>query len=158
MLHTPWSDGVAGLTQRPITTGSTFSYKWKATQHGSHWYHAHLKGQVEDGLYGPIIIHPSKKRSNPFGLISSDPAAIHAMKRAEKKAKPVVLSDFRHMTSADVWQVANAANMELTCYDAILVNGKGSSKCRSEEEIESLLTPEQRFLLSLVNLPMTDKA
>ncbi|KAH6686973.1 multicopper oxidase [Plectosphaerella plurivora] len=158
MLNTPWSDGVAGLTQRPISTGSTFTYKWKATQHGSHWYHAHLRGQVEDGLYGPIIIHPSRKRTDPFGLISSDGAAIHAMQRAAKKTKPIVLSDFRHMTSHEVEEVAFAANMELTCYDAILVNGKGSSQCRSPEEIAALLSPEQTMILGMVGLNMTDKA
>lgn len=158
MLHTPWSDGVAGLTQRPIPSGSVFSYKWEATQHGSHWYHAHLRGQVEDGLYGPIVIHPSRKRVKPFGLISSDAGAIHAMERAAKHPKPVVLSDFRHMSSAEVWEVASAANMELSCYDALLVNGKGSTKCRSEAEIEALLSLEQRFLLSQIGLNMTDKA
>ncbi|KAK7413172.1 hypothetical protein QQX98_007951 [Neonectria punicea] len=81
MLHTPWSDGVPGLTQVPIPPGSSFSHRWTATQHGSHWYHAHVGGQLGDGLYGPIIIHPREDRENPFSLISEDPASIQAMEK-----------------------------------------------------------------------------
>jgi len=44
------------LSQKLIEPGHTFAYKWKATQYGTYWYHAHSKGQVEDGLLGPIYI------------------------------------------------------------------------------------------------------
>ncbi|KAM0322714.1 hypothetical protein ACHAQA_009305 [Verticillium albo-atrum] len=157
MLHTPWSDGTPGLTQRPIKSGSSFSYKWTATQHGSHWYHAHLRAQIEDGLYGAILIHPRKHRQSPFSLISSDPAAIHAMGKAEKATKPVILSDLRHMPSQEVWDVAVKADMELTCYDSLLVNGKGGVQCRNPEEIKSLQSPEQNMFLDLFGGEMTDK-
>ncbi|KAF4986067.1 hypothetical protein FDECE_16145 [Fusarium decemcellulare] len=115
MLHTPWSDGVPGLTQVPIPPGSSFSHRWTATQHGSHWYHAHVGGQLHDGLYGPIIIHPRENREKPFSLISSDPASIQAMENAERRTETVVLSDLRHVTSTEAWDIASKANMELTC-------------------------------------------
>ncbi|KAH6980676.1 multicopper oxidase [Ilyonectria sp. MPI-CAGE-AT-0026] len=157
MLHTPWSDGVPGVTQISIIPGSNFSHKWTATQHGSYWYHAHVGGQIDDGLYGPIIIHPRRGREKPFGLISQDPAAVAAMEYAERRTQPVVLSDHRHVPSVEVWDIATKANMELTCYDSILVNGRGSSRCRSPQEIEELVTPEQRAIMNSGNITMTDK-
>ncbi|EJT69552.1 laccase-1 [Gaeumannomyces tritici R3-111a-1] len=56
-IGTPWSDGVPGLTQRYIQPGKSFTHKWKADQYGSYWYHAHSRGQIDDGLYGPILIN-----------------------------------------------------------------------------------------------------
>ncbi|KAL8300899.1 hypothetical protein RB597_009376 [Gaeumannomyces tritici] len=56
-IGTPWSDGVPGLTQRYIQPGKSFTYKWKADQYESYWYHAHSRGQIDDGLYGPILIN-----------------------------------------------------------------------------------------------------
>lgn len=50
------TDGVPGLSQKSIEPGCTFNYKWTATQYGTYWYHAHSKGQLEDGLLGPINI------------------------------------------------------------------------------------------------------
>ena len=53
---TPWSDGVPGLTQKPIQPGRTWTYRWKATQYGTYWYHSHGRSEMMDGLYGPIWI------------------------------------------------------------------------------------------------------
>ena len=49
-------DGVPGVSQKAIQPGDTFTYKWTATQYGTYWYHGHVKGQLEDGLFGPIQI------------------------------------------------------------------------------------------------------
>lgn len=54
--NTPWSDGVPGLTQKPIQSGQSWTYRWKATQYGTYWYHAHTRSEMMDGLYGPISI------------------------------------------------------------------------------------------------------
>jgi FtsP/CotA-like multicopper oxidase with cupredoxin domain len=37
-LNTPWSDGVPGLSQRPIQPGESFVYRWNANQYGTYWY------------------------------------------------------------------------------------------------------------------------
>lgn len=55
-LNTPWSDGVPGLTQKPILPGGTFTYRWTATEYGTYWYHAHARSLMADGLYGAIWI------------------------------------------------------------------------------------------------------
>ncbi|KAF4768051.1 hypothetical protein HAV15_002233 [Penicillium sp. str.  len=53
---TSWSDGVPGVSQRLITPGGGFVYKFTASQYGTYWYHSHCAGQIMDGLYGPIYI------------------------------------------------------------------------------------------------------
>lgn len=54
--NTPWSDGVPGLTQKPIEPGRSWTYRWKATQYGTYFYHAHARSEMADGLYGAIWI------------------------------------------------------------------------------------------------------
>lgn len=54
--NTPWSDGVPGLSQKPIQPGHSWTYRWTATQYGTYWYHAHGMAEIMDGLYGPIWI------------------------------------------------------------------------------------------------------
>ena len=54
---TPEYDGVPSLTQCPIAPGDSFTYKFRATQYGSSWYHSHFALQAYDGLFGPMIIH-----------------------------------------------------------------------------------------------------
>lgn len=151
MQGSNWSDGVPGLTQRQIRTGSSFVYQWKATQYGSYWYHAHERGQLDDGLFGPIIIRPALERERPFSLISKDASEVAAMVAAEAVSRPLLLSDFRHVTSTDGWAIEIAAGIETPCYDAVLINGRGRVDCWSESKREALLTPPQAQILALGN-------
>lgn len=146
MHLTPWSDGVPGVTQRQIQPGRSFAYKWTATQYGSYWYHAHQLGQLDDGLYGAIVIHP-KNQAKPFSLITSDEKSLKAIEKAAAKPYPLLISDFRHTTSYDIYRITREADIELTCYDSILFNGKGSVECWSPEKIRSLLTEQQQGIL-----------
>ncbi|KAH6874753.1 multicopper oxidase-domain-containing protein [Thelonectria olida] len=158
MLGTPWSDGVPGVTQDAIAPGCSFRYKWKATQYGSYWYHAHFRGQIEDGLYGPIVISPRPGDPNPFHFISDDADAVHAMEEAEDKVVPLAIADFTHITSGDKWDMTLKAGFEDSCYDSILFNGKGSVQCLPADEISANLSPDQKTYLGLVpGSSMTDK-
>jgi len=51
-------DGVPGLTQKPVSPGSTFVYEFDAIDAGTFWYHPHQRGfeQVGRGLYGSLIV------------------------------------------------------------------------------------------------------
>jgi Multicopper oxidase len=54
-LKTMHMDGVNGITQCPIAPGKSFTYRWKALQYGSAWYHSHYSMQYADGLVGPLV-------------------------------------------------------------------------------------------------------
>ncbi|CAG2254490.1 unnamed protein product [Mytilus edulis] len=55
----PWSDGVAFVTQCPILPGQNYTYKFNASRFGTSFYHAHIGDQRTMGLYGPLIILPT---------------------------------------------------------------------------------------------------
>lgn len=39
---TGFEDGVPGLTECPLAPGKTRTYRWRATQFGTSWYHSHV--------------------------------------------------------------------------------------------------------------------
>lgn len=152
MHATPWADGVPGVTQRQIGTNETYHYKWQATQYGSYWYHAHQLGQVEDGMYGAIIIHPRKDLAKPWSLISQDAKVVEAIEHATKNPHPLLLADHRHRTADEVVELSLKANTELPCFDTILFNGKGSVNCIPPDEMTSLLSAQQANTLKTNNV------
>ncbi len=52
-------DGVPGVTQAGISPGKSFIYEFEARPAGSFIYHSHVGYQLDQGLYGPLIIEPS---------------------------------------------------------------------------------------------------
>ncbi|KAK6529361.1 hypothetical protein TWF281_008538 [Arthrobotrys megalospora] len=56
-LGTNRMDGASGITQCPIPVGKSMTYKWRANQYGTSWYHSHFSLQYTDGVVGPIVIH-----------------------------------------------------------------------------------------------------
>lgn len=61
---TPFMDGVPFVSQCPIMSGQTFTYKFKAFPPGTFWYHSHVGAQRVDGLLGAFIIR--KYEQNPL--------------------------------------------------------------------------------------------
>lgn len=72
----PWSmDGIAGLTQAPIPPGGVFQYHFILNQAGTYWYHSHAGMQMQQGMYGAIIIDPKHPRyhvDKDFVMVLSD--------------------------------------------------------------------------------------
>lgn len=157
MLGTPWNDGVPGVSQRPIKQGETYIYRWNATQYGSYWYHSHYRGQIEDGLYGAIIINPKSSIPKPFSKIA--PSEVPALIAAEAARKPLIVSDVTHLYSHEKHDATLTSETEISCYDSIVFNGKGNVNCLSLDEINAALTPAQKGLLGIIpGAEMTDKA
>ncbi|MFC6051804.1 copper oxidase [Acinetobacter sp. Ac_877] len=83
-------DGVPGFNQfKSIKPNGDFTYKFKVRQNGTYWYHAHSKGQEQDGLYGSLVIYPKNRK----------PLVEH-----EKVDRDyvVMLSDFHESSSAQI--------------------------------------------------------
>ena len=51
-------DGVPGLSFDGIPAGGGYTYRFPVRQAGTYWYHSHSGFQEQQGLYGPIVIHP----------------------------------------------------------------------------------------------------
>ncbi|XP_066917252.1 uncharacterized protein [Clytia hemisphaerica] len=78
---TMYSDGVPYITQCPISSGQSFTYRFYANPAGTHWYHSHTSNQKADGVYGGVIIH-RKPPVVPYSIF--------------------VISDWYHVTSTEL--------------------------------------------------------
>ncbi|KAJ5312082.1 hypothetical protein PENANT_c011G07955 [Penicillium antarcticum] len=155
-IGTPWSDGVPGVSQRSISPNTTFLYRWTANDYGAYFYHAHHRGSLEDGLYGPIYIAPSASVTKPFSLITNITSQLNAMINAERNGCSVLLSDWRLLTSEQIWSAEVASGVDSYCANALLINGKGSVTCLPPTQIDALTTEAQRRALG--NESLTDIA
>jgi len=53
-------DGVPVVTQKAVMPGETFVYEFEAKPAGSYMYHSHVHYQLDQGLYGSLIIEPAR--------------------------------------------------------------------------------------------------
>lgn len=98
-----YMDGVPSVTQCPIAPGDTQTYKWRAVQYGSSWYHSHFSVQAWDGIFGGILIN---------GPATAD---------YDVDLGHVFLNDWSHQT-ADVLAL-EATYTRLPILDNCLING-----------------------------------
>lgn len=58
-------DGVAGVTQDAVLPGERHTYRFRADQAGTFWYHSHQDAadEVRRGLYGALVIKPRRPSS-----------------------------------------------------------------------------------------------
>jgi FtsP/CotA-like multicopper oxidase with cupredoxin domain len=63
-------DGVAGVTQDAVQPGQRFTYRFRAEDAGSYWYHSHQQSaeQVRRGLFGVFIVEPAAAPAGTFDL------------------------------------------------------------------------------------------
>ncbi|KAJ5217432.1 multicopper oxidase [Penicillium chermesinum] len=140
-LRTPWSDGVPGISQKPILPGESFLYQWTADDYGTYWYHGHYLSDISDGLMGPIHVNPSPQQPLPYSLINSSQAEVAAMAKAAANPQLVMISDWSHLDSAAVFQAEIDANLDLYCTNSILINGRGKVSCLPISTYMSLAAP-----------------
>lgn len=80
-------DGVPSITQCPIAPGHSMTYRWRATQYGTAWYHAHMGLQAWDGVFGGIVINGP------------------AISNYDEDKGVLFLNDWTHMTIEDAYDV-----------------------------------------------------
>jgi Putative multicopper oxidases len=83
--YTNPNDGVVSITQCPTAPGSTITYKWRAVQYGSTWYHAHIGLQAWEGVNGGIIINGPASANYDVDM------------------GPIILSDWSHKTADELY-------------------------------------------------------
>jgi FtsP/CotA-like multicopper oxidase with cupredoxin domain len=116
-------------------------------------YHAHRRGHIDDGLYGAIYIRPDDAVEKPFRLITNRTREVKAMHRAEERTTPLVLSDWRQLTSEELWHAEEASGLDAYCVNALLVNGRGSVQCLDHHTLDQYSAAKWEFL---GNFSLTD--
>ena len=64
-------DGVAGVTQDAVLPGERYTYRFRADQVGTFWYHTHQVSSedVQRGLFGAVVIEPRNKPTEVFDRV-----------------------------------------------------------------------------------------
>ncbi|PWY93085.1 hypothetical protein BO94DRAFT_564237 [Aspergillus sclerotioniger CBS 115572] len=137
MFNDSLADGVPGVSQCPIAPGDSFTYKFRAVQYGTTWYHSHYSLQYTDGLLGPLTIH------GPASVDSYDDVIY-----------PLMIADHNNRSAFEDWswatvegKVQGPINME-----SITINGNGSYQGRyPKNRYRQRVEPNKRILLRLIN-------
>ncbi|OAK94567.1 multicopper oxidase [Phaeosphaeriaceae sp. SRC1lsM3a] len=133
MIGTPWSDGVPGLTQKPIDPGEKFVYRFKASPPGTYWYHSHTRTTLLDGLYGPLFIKRKQGAKKPWDQISKDKNEQQNIDKAGDNPTFMTVSDWSKVDSETYIKAEAESNFDIFCRDSVLINGKGSVYCPGKE-------------------------
>ncbi|KAH7631021.1 multicopper oxidase-domain-containing protein [Sordaria sp. MPI-SDFR-AT-0083] len=127
-------DGVNGITECPIAPGDTFTYRFRAMQYGSAWYHSHYSLQYGDGLLGPITIYgPST-----------------ANFEENEAFKPLLLTDWNHRSVFEDWPLMLESG-EAPSMTNILINGVGQFGSHTPDKYTLFLDEGKKHLLILIN-------
>lgn len=83
-LRTGWADGPAYITQCPIRSNQSYTYRFKVIdQRGTLWWHAHISWQ-RASVHGAFIIYP--RHPYPFSIqIKEDIPIILGKKYIQEK-------------------------------------------------------------------------
>ncbi|KAJ3559926.1 hypothetical protein NM688_g36 [Phlebia brevispora] len=130
---TNWADGVAFVTQCPITTGDSFLYEYNPRdQAGTFWYHSHLATQYCDGLRGPLVIYdPNDPHRHLYDVDNDDTV--------------ITLADWYHVAGPNIPFPPLA--------DSTLINGRGRYINGPPTPL-SVITVEhgRRYRMRLINI------
>ena len=64
-------DGVAGVTQNAVLPGESYTYRFRAKQVGTFWYHTHQVSSTEvgRGLFGVIVIETRERQPGGVDMV-----------------------------------------------------------------------------------------
>lgn len=117
--ETPFMDGVPSVAQCPIVPGDSFTYRFRADQYGTSWYHSHYSAQYSAGVFGAMIIHGPNDTPQCAGY--------------DEDLGPVLIGDWYHPKYYDLVEKVmsrNAATGGPPLSQSNLVNGRGNYPCQ----------------------------
>jgi len=112
-----WHDGVGYVTQCPIGFNQTYTYVIDTTEElpGTHWWHAHMGLDMQDGMFGAFIITPRPGDAYPRELPHYDaelpPMLVHGW--------------WNHSGDTMEWGLSRQYPYWVGNPQSMLVNGKG---------------------------------
>ncbi|GAA2636801.1 multicopper oxidase family protein [Actinomadura fulvescens] len=65
------ADGAAGVTQNAVAPGGRMTYRFRAKDAGTYWYHSHQQSaeQVQRGLFGALIVEPAPVKGADIAVL-----------------------------------------------------------------------------------------
>ena len=121
------------MTQCPIAPGDSYTYRFKALQYGTSWYHSHYSLQYSNGILGPLTI---------YGPSSAN---------YDEAINPTLMSDWIHESAFEAFHlelVGPPPNVE-----SVLLNGIGdfAGASATPNRYEVSFTRGKKYLMRLIN-------
>ncbi|XP_036321487.1 uncharacterized protein LOC118735681 [Rhagoletis pomonella] len=113
MLDYPYMDGVPHVSQCPISPHSTFRYRFRADNPGTHFWHSHTGMQRGDGVFGALIVR--RPRANEAH------AHLYDFDLSEHK---MILQDWVHTPGVSIFASHHHSRGDNKPVN-LLVNGRG---------------------------------
>ncbi len=151
VLVPPDMDGVPYISFPPIKPGGRFTYEFPIRQSGTYWYHSHSNLQEQSGVYGAIVIEPSRSQrqiDRDHVVLFSDwtdenpHEVLRTLKRGsdwyalEKGSSQSILGAARKGRLGDYFrrelQRMPAMDIADVAYDRFLANGKSQIALHAE--------------------------
>ena len=134
--YTNQHDGVISVTQCPTAPGESATYRWRATQYGTTWYHSHYALQAWEGVFGGIVINgpASANYDNDAGII--------------------MLNDWTHETADALYesaQVSGPPTLDNGLINGTNVYGEDGSSEQTGSRFAMAVTSGESYRLRLVN-------
>ncbi|KAF4847794.1 Laccase [Colletotrichum siamense] len=129
--YTDQMDGVPSITQCPIAPGDTYTYKWRAVEYGTGWYHSHFYVQAWDGVFGGITINGPATANYDVDL------------------GHLFLNDWYHQTADEL--VSHAATGGPPTAVNGLINGTNTYNDTMGSRFETVFEAGKKYRLRLVN-------
>ncbi|XP_011307315.1 laccase-1 isoform X2 [Fopius arisanus] len=110
-VETPSMDGVPLVTQCPISSYTTFQYKFRASVPGTHLWHSHSASDMANGIFGSLIVRQADVREPHRNLYDiDDPSHV------------ILISQWHHSPRDDFTADVNGV---IKKSELLLINGKG---------------------------------
>ena len=143
-------DGVPDVTQRSIQQGQDFVYEFVAPTAGTYMYHSHVGLQLDRGLYGPLIIEPTRETTNydaEFVLVLDD--WLDGLPGTPEDALKMLIANGDQMGGMNGNGMGGMGNAEIPpdiVYPLYVINGKPG-----DIPFEMNVKQGQRVRLRLIN-------
>ncbi|XP_063239064.1 uncharacterized protein LOC134540332 [Bacillus rossius redtenbacheri] len=163
---TPHMDGVAMVTQCPIPSSGRFTYSFRATEPGTHFYRAHAASQHAAGVFGALVVRQPPEDDPHSGLRDHDlpehTLLLHSRRSGRGEAGPATL-DVSSLTAAGararprlapgsrhLLRLVNAAAADCPAllgldYHPLLVVAKDGGSCEPLAVRRLVLLPGERY-------------
>jgi len=137
--RTTADDGVAQVSQCPISPGHNFEYQFSSgTQAGSFWYHSHLSTQYCDGLRGPLVIYdPFDAQRNLYDF--------------DDESTVITIGDWYHLPAL---QAFADKTIVAPTPDSVVINGKARYAGGPDTPLSVIgpVLPNKKYRFRLINI------
>lgn len=144
-LRTAWADGPEYVTQCPIQSGATYTYRFTIQdQEGTLWWHAHSRW-IRATVYGALIIKPKLGSTYPFPK--------------PKLEFPIILGEWWNRNIQSVMRRAVFSGAAPNVSNAYTINGQPGDlyRCSSQDTSKLPVSSGDTVLLRIINAALNQQ-